>query len=97
MSKHHTVLRYKRWQQVRRAVFERDGWRLDANTRRRASNREQKANAPLAGRLFDAAGRPMSPTFSYGRGGRLYRYYVSAPLQQGARRDPSDMSTAEQN
>ena len=64
--------------------------RLDANTRRRASNREQKANAPLAGRLFDAAGRPMSPTFSYGRGGRLYRYYVSAPLQQGARRDPPD-------
>ena len=64
--------------------------RLDANTRRRASNREQKANAPLAGRLFDADGRPMSPTFSYGRGGRLYRYYVSAPLQQGARRDPSD-------
>ena len=64
--------------------------RLDANTRRRASNREQKANAPLAGRLFDADGRPMSPTFSYGRGGRFYRYYVSAPLQQGARRDPSD-------
>ena len=32
----------------------------------------------------------MSPTFSYGRGGKLYRYYVSAPLQQGARRDPSD-------
>ena len=29
-------------------------------------------------------------TDSYGRGGRLYRYYVSAPLQQGARRDPSD-------
>ena len=22
----------------------------------------------------------MSPTFSYGRGGKLYRYYVSAPL-----------------
>ena len=64
--------------------------RLDANTRRRASNREQKANAPLAGRLFGADGRPMSPTFSYGRGGKLYRYYVSAPLQQGARRDPSD-------
>ena len=27
--------------------------RLDANTRRRASNREQKSNAPLAGRLFE--------------------------------------------
>ena len=32
----------------------------------------------------------MSPTFSHGRGGKLYRYYVSAPLQQGARRGPSD-------
>ena len=27
MSKHHIVLRYKRWQYVRRQVFERDGWR----------------------------------------------------------------------
>ena len=27
MSKHHIVLRYKRWQQVRRTVFKRDGWR----------------------------------------------------------------------
>ena len=49
-----------------------------------------EGDAPLAGRLFDADGQPMSPTFSYGRGGKLYRYYVSAPLQQGARRDPSD-------
>ena len=71
-------------------LFEAVQARLDANTRRRASNREQKANAPLAGRLFDADGWPMSPTFSCGRGGKLYRYYVSAPLQQGARRDPSD-------
>ncbi|MAL80100.1 MAG: hypothetical protein CMN55_13485, partial [Sneathiella sp.] len=28
-----------------------------------------------------------SPTFAYGRGGKLYRYYVSAPLQRGAKRD----------
>ena len=27
MSKHHTVLHAKRWATVRRAVFERDGWR----------------------------------------------------------------------
>ncbi len=71
-------------------LFEAVQARLDANTRRRASKLEQKLNAPLAGRLFDADGRPMSPTFSHGRGGKLYRYYVSAPLQQGARRDPSD-------
>lgn len=27
----------------------------------------------------------MSPSFGYGRGGKVYRYYVSAPLQQGRR------------
>ena len=70
--------------------FEAVQARLDANTRRRASDRKREENALLAGRLFDADGRPMSPTFSHGRGGKLYRYYVSAPLQQGARRDPSD-------
>lgn len=42
----------------------------------------------LTGVIFDAFGRPMSPTISYGRGGRCYRYYVSAPLQKGG--DPSD-------
>ncbi len=38
----------------------------------------------FAGMIFDAEGRPMSPAFSYGRAGRAYRYYVSAPLQKGA-------------
>ena len=32
----------------------------------------------------------MSPTFAYGRGGKLYRYYVSASLQRGAKRDQQD-------
>jgi hypothetical protein len=40
--------------------------------------------AALTGLIFDAEGRPMSPTFSYGRSKRAYRYYVSAPLQKGA-------------
>ncbi|MBX7497244.1 hypothetical protein K3172_15395, partial [Qipengyuania sp. 6B39] len=39
----------------------------------------------LMGKLFDAAGEPMSPTTSRGKSGRSYRYYVSASLQQGAR------------
>ncbi|MGL4238219.1 hypothetical protein [Tabrizicola sp.] len=34
----------------------------------------------------------MSPTFAYGKGGKLYRYYVSAPLQQGQRRSTGDTS-----
>lgn len=58
---------------------------LGAQARRhRASTRRRVTRAPLTGKLFDAAGEPMSPTFSQGRGGRVYRYYVSASIQQGA-------------
>ena len=64
--------------------------RLDANTRRRKSTGEKVARSPLAGRIFDADDQPMSPTFAYGRNGRLYRYYVSAALQQGGARNSSD-------
>ncbi|MEL6196599.1 MAG: recombinase family protein [Pseudomonadota bacterium] len=64
--------------------------RLDAKARRTLGRRGPAARAPLVGRLFDADGHPMSPTFSYGRGGKLYRYYVSAPLQQGRRHRADD-------
>lgn len=46
--------------------------------------------APLTGKLFDAAGDPMSPSFSRGRSGRSYRYYVSGLLQQGDRIERDD-------
>jgi DNA invertase Pin-like site-specific DNA recombinase len=53
-------------------------------TSRRASRHEPRvAGALLTGRIIDATGEVMSPAFSYGRGGRVYRYYVSASLQQG--------------
>jgi len=44
-------------------------------------------SGPLTGKLFDAAGRPMTPSFGYGRGGQVYRYYVSMPAspEAGAR------------
>ncbi len=45
-----------------------------------AKNRTQSL---LTGRIFDANEQPMSPTFARGASGRAYRYYVSAPLQQG--------------
>ena len=44
----------------------------------------------LKGLVFDVEGEPMSPTFTHARNGTLYRYYVSASLQQGARRQPGD-------
>lgn len=41
------------------------------------------AAMPLRGLLFDVDAEPMSPSFTHGRNGRVYRYYVAAPLQQG--------------
>lgn len=64
--------------------------RLDAQTRRRGDHARKVAPSPLTGRIFDADGAPMSPTSARGRGGAIYRYHVSAPLQQGARRTPDD-------
>ena len=66
-------------------LFDRVQTKLDAQVRRqrtKASNRRIKA--PLTGKLFDAAAEPMSPTTSRGKSGKRYRYYVSAPLQQGS-------------
>ncbi|WP_292067516.1 recombinase family protein [Brevundimonas sp. UBA7664] len=64
-------------------VFARVQTQLAANTRARKERPLRSAQLPLKGLVFDADGHPMSPSFGYGRGGRVYRYYVSAPLQQG--------------
>ena len=58
---------------------------LDANAQRSTSPKAAIDRALLVGRLFDQDGNPMCPSFSRGKSGKLYRYYVSAPLQQGAR------------
>ncbi len=50
--------------------------------------------APLTGLLFDAAGSRMSPSFTRNRHGRIYRYYVSAPLQQGGQKQPASLRLA---
>jgi DNA invertase Pin-like site-specific DNA recombinase len=71
---------------VEREQFGGVGEQLDRQARRhRSSATDRLTESPLTGRLFDASGEPMSPTFSRGRNGRLYRYYVSASLQQGAK------------
>ena len=70
---------------VSQDLFDRVQQKLDANARRhRAAADQRVVKAPLTGKLFDAAGEPMSPTFSRGKSGRSYRYYVSASLQQGS-------------
>jgi len=45
-----------------------------------ARNKTRAAASPLTGKLFDQDGQPMRPSFGYGRGKKLYRYYVSETL-----------------
>lgn len=64
--------------------------RLEDNTRRRDARQDPMVRAPLTGRIFDADGQPMTPTLSYGKGGKPYRYYISTKLQRGRRRHEDD-------
>lgn len=65
-------------------LFDAVRQQIDNQARRHRAKRERPAEkAPLGGRIFDANGEVMTPAFSRGRGGRIYRYYVSASLQQG--------------
>jgi DNA invertase Pin-like site-specific DNA recombinase len=72
-------------------VFDAVQAKLNAQSRRaKPSQNNGAAASPLTGRIFDADGQPMSPTFAHGQHGKLYRYYVSARLQQGHRRPKDD-------
>lgn len=68
---------------VDQRIFEKVQLDLNAAANRHKGRNNLVARAPLTGKLFDAAGEPMSPSFSHGRKGRLYRYYVSTSLQKG--------------
>jgi DNA invertase Pin-like site-specific DNA recombinase len=54
-------------------------------------NRTRNTTAPLLrGLIYDSDGRAMSPSHSRGRGGQIYRYYVSqAVLKGGATERPA--------
>ncbi len=66
-------------------LFEAVQQRLKANAVSHRDRPLRSADLPLKGLVHDADGHRMSPSFGYGRGGKVYRYYVSAPLQQGGR------------
>jgi DNA invertase Pin-like site-specific DNA recombinase len=68
---------------VEPALFDAAQALLSANRTTHRQHPTKVSTMPLRGLLFDADGQPMSPTFAHGRGGKVYRYYVSAPLQQG--------------
>jgi site-specific DNA recombinase len=70
---------------VSQALFDAVAAKLAAQATIRRETPTKATPGPLAGKLFDAAGEPMSPSFSYGRGGRLYRYYIALALQTGGR------------
>ncbi len=66
-------------------LFDRVQRKLDGNARRHNTAAQHRVTkAPLTGKLFDANGELMSPSFSRGRSNRVYRYYVSASLQRGS-------------
>lgn len=70
---------------VDREVFEAVQRMLADQTRRHAERPLRRATMLLAGRIFDADGEPMSPTFTRGAKGQVYRYYVSTSVQTGRR------------
>ncbi len=72
-----------------RELFDQVQTQLDEQARRhRAAPQKRVAKSPLTGKLFDANGEPMTPSFSRGSKGKHYRYYVSASLQQGGKPAP---------
>lgn len=50
---------------------------LDSNRVKRSARKTRAASSPLTGKIHDADGQPMSVSFSYGRGKKMYRYYIS--------------------
>jgi site-specific DNA recombinase len=69
---------------VDRSLFDAVQEKLTASTRREGSRKGgPRSRSLLTGRIFDATGERMSPTFAIGARGRRYRYYVSGSLQQG--------------
>jgi site-specific DNA recombinase len=68
-------------------LFEAVQRQLDVNARQRRMRGNQHPPAPLKGRVFDADGRAMSPTFAYGQQKKCYRYYASPAPQLGRRAD----------
>jgi len=62
---------------IDRETFEAANALLSSKAARRRDQPTKVGTAPLKGLLFDAAGKPMTPSFGYGRRGRLYRYYIA--------------------
>ncbi len=71
-------------------LFQAVAGRLETNRVQHRARPRASITSPLAGRVFDAQGEPMGPSFAYGRHGRVYRYYISAALQAGGSAEGRD-------
>jgi DNA invertase Pin-like site-specific DNA recombinase len=61
-------------------LFQKVQERLAANHHKFVNRQTRSAACPLHNKIFDAQGKPMRPNFGYGRGKKIYRYYVSNTL-----------------
>ncbi len=71
-GEHEPIVDVDLWDAVQTLI---SGNRVERKLRTKA-----KAPSPLAGLLFDAEGKRMTPTHAVKKNGRRYRYYVSLPL-----------------
>jgi hypothetical protein len=71
-------------------LFDKVAARLTANAVAASTRPRRVAIAVLAGRAFDGDGRPMTPSFSYSKTRRPYRYYVAHELLVGRKRQALD-------
>ena len=69
---------------IEKSLFDAVQAQLAANHHRHTTRKTRAAACPLTGKIYDADGQPMRPSFSYGRGGKMYRYYVSECLLPGS-------------
>jgi len=77
---HAAIIRDEVWDQVQAT--------LEQNRNDRTSRTNAKSRSPLAGKIFDADGEPLTPSHA-NKKGRRYRYYISRHLidESGARQD----------
>jgi DNA invertase Pin-like site-specific DNA recombinase len=72
---------------IEAGTFEQVQMHFARNRHERRERTVTVARAPLTGLLFDSEGNPLTPVCARNGRARLYRYYVSARLQQGGRQN----------
>ncbi|WP_419252638.1 recombinase family protein [Caulobacter sp. ErkDOM-YI] len=75
---------------ISREVFDTAAAQMAARAALRRSRPSRAVAGPLKGRLFDGLGQPMSPSFAYGKAGKLHRYYIAMALQRGVKLAQAD-------